>query len=167
MEEPECFVCFHTAPPLHRVCLCNTLVHPACLTALERVLAHRTHCPVCRQPYTRRAHWCRKIRSIAGTLCTATVLAAGAIGLIGWSQYWVAFQTAGGGHCGHRDGVGDVHHRQSPCPVRQTGAELVLGVTPSVAELGVERRTDRGRLGDCILNPERPVHARLHLPVGL
>lgn len=95
MEEPECFVCFHTAPPLHRVCLCNTLVHPACLTALERVLAHRTHCPVCRQPYTRRAHWCRKIRSIAGTLCTATVLAAGAIGLIGWSQYWVAFQTAG------------------------------------------------------------------------
>ena len=93
MEAPECFVCFHTAPPLHRVCRCNTLVHPACLRALEGVPAHRTHCPVCRQPYARRASWFSKIGSCA--LCVSTVLAAGVIGLIGWSQYWVAFETSG------------------------------------------------------------------------
>lgn len=50
--QPHCFVCFDDAPPLHRMCACDMLVHEHCLRKSTRdVAAHAAGCPVCRAPY--------------------------------------------------------------------------------------------------------------------
>ena len=86
METPECFVCYHSAPPLRRVCRCNTVVHPECFRALVQVPAHRTHCAVCQQAYPRPSRCGRTAASVlAGTITV----------LVGASQWWVASSSDG------------------------------------------------------------------------
>ena len=52
IEEVTCLVCADPAPPLYRVCNCNTLLHEKCFEGVvASVPSHASGCPVCLRQY--------------------------------------------------------------------------------------------------------------------
>ena len=51
----ECIICCSSAPPLFKVCKCNTVIHKTCLTRMiNEVESHKTECAICKTPYDTR-----------------------------------------------------------------------------------------------------------------
>lgn len=90
----ECFVCFDTRPPVHRVCRCNTRIHTECFSRLTQVPAHSTHCPVCQQQY--RLLQTMRLQCNWGTT-GVTAAALGALGMLAWTQHWVLTEASSSG----------------------------------------------------------------------
>ena len=49
-QDGGCYICFETHPPLRRMCACNMVVHPECITKFCRI-NRRTTCSVCNGPF--------------------------------------------------------------------------------------------------------------------